>query len=89
MSEVGCWSRPDGGFFVWVRLLEGFSSSRLLEAALAEKVAFVPGDAFDAAGGARDNCLRLSFSTPNVKEIEEGFTRLRHGLTQIKGTRIR
>ncbi len=89
MSEVGRWSRPDGGFFVWVRLLEGFSSSRLLEAALAEKVAFVPGDAFYAAGGARDNCLRLSFSTPNVKEIEEGFTRLRHGLTQIKGTRIR
>ena len=59
-----------------MRLVGGFSSTKLLQAALEEKVAFVPGDAFYAAGGGEDNCLRLSFSTPTAKEIQEGFGRL-------------
>ena len=75
-SDVGSWEHPEGGFFVWVRLVEGFSSTKLLQAALAENVAFVPGDAFYAAGGGEDNCLRLSFSTPTAKEIQEGCGRL-------------
>ena len=76
LPDVGRWTHPEGGFFVWVRLAGGFSSTKLLQAALAEKVAFVPGDAFYAAGGGEDNCLRLSFSTPTTDEIKEGFERL-------------
>lgn len=76
MSEVARWTRPEGGFFIWVQLADGLSTRQLLQAALSEKVAFVPGDPFFAAGGGQDNTLRLSFSTATVESIKEGFARL-------------
>jgi DNA-binding transcriptional MocR family regulator len=51
---------PAGGWFLWVRLPEGVTATRLLAA--APGVSFVPGGAFyvDAQGG--DDHIRLSFS---------------------------
>ena len=75
-TEDARWTRPEGGFFIWVQLADGLSTRQLLQAALSEKVAFVPGDPFFAAGGGQDNTLRLSFSTATVESIQEGFARL-------------
>jgi DNA-binding transcriptional MocR family regulator len=70
------WTRPSGGFFVWVQLPEGQDAARLLERAVEEvSVAFVPGGAFffDGRGG---NTLRLSFSLASEEQIEAGIARL-------------
>ena len=73
------WTRPQGGLFVWARLPAGMDAKRLLEAALAENVAFVPGDSFFAPGTPADEaqrCLRLNFSYPSPELIQEGIRRL-------------
>jgi DNA-binding transcriptional MocR family regulator len=73
---AGCtWSRPTGGFFVWLRLPEGLDSRELLAKALQARVAYVPGQGFYADGdGARE--LRLSFCYPPPDRIREGVRRL-------------
>ncbi|WP_324198160.1 PLP-dependent aminotransferase family protein [Nocardia beijingensis] len=69
------WSRPNGGMFVWVRLPDGFDTTALLSAALAQRVAYVPGAPF-FAGVADSSTLRMSFSAHNPAEIREGVERL-------------
>lgn len=72
--EVLC-TKPEGGMFLWMTLPEGMSSMDLLERAIKEKVAFVPGQAFftDDCGA---NTLRLNFSNADEPMIEEGMKRL-------------
>lgn len=69
------WTRPQGGLFLWATLPEGMSSSVLLQEALKEKVAFVPGNAFHPTGGG-ERTLRLNFSYATPEVIEEGIRRL-------------
>jgi 2-aminoadipate transaminase len=69
------WTRPNGGLFLWVTLPEGLDSTALLQHALAQKVAFVPGASFYPAGGG-DRTLRLNFSYCTPERIEEGIERL-------------
>jgi 2-aminoadipate transaminase len=66
------WSRPQGGYFVWLELPEGCDAGALLERASAAGVTFVPGTDF---GGA-PNTARLAFSFVSPDEIEEGVRRL-------------
>ncbi|PRY12829.1 PLP-dependent aminotransferase family protein [Kineococcus rhizosphaerae] len=73
------WSRPEGGMFTWVELPDGRDTAKLLEAALAEGVAFVPGEAF-YAGPANPSTLRVSFTTYTPDRIAEGVSRLGRAL---------
>jgi len=70
------WTRPQGGLFLWVMLPESISAIEVLKAALAEKVAFIPGFAFYPDGVSGQNTLRLTFSTASPDMIEEGIKRL-------------
>jgi 2-aminoadipate transaminase len=69
------WTRPEGGMFIWVRLPAGLDSARLLEKAIAQKIAFVPGAPF-FANEPQHNTLRLSFVTVPPEKIEEGIAKL-------------
>lgn len=69
------WTRPRGGMFLWVTLPEGVEATALLERALAEGVAFVPGRAFYPDGGG-EHALRLNFSFAPPATIAEGIARL-------------
>jgi 2-aminoadipate transaminase len=69
------WTRPEGGLFLWVTLPEGVGAAELLPAALAAKVAFVPGAAMFPNGGG-ENTLRLNFSNASPGQIREGIARL-------------
>ena len=40
------WTRPAGGFYVWVTLPEWFDTQAMLAAAVERRVAYVPGTAF-------------------------------------------
>jgi len=74
------WTRPQGGLFLWVKLPEAVDSQELLEKALQEKVAFVPGTAFYADGRGRD-AMRLTFATCSTEKIDEGIRRLGKAIT--------
>jgi 2-aminoadipate transaminase len=69
------WTRPEGGMFVWMELPAGLSAPELLEDAMRERVAFVPGAPFYPAEP-RLETLRLNFSNRPPRLIEEGMARL-------------
>ncbi len=69
------WTRPQGGLFLWVKLPDGIDSLELLDEAIEQKVAFVPGTAFYADGRGHD-ALRLNFSYCPTDVTEEGIHRL-------------
>ena len=71
------WSRPEGGFFIWVTLPEGMCASELLPKAAANGVIFLPGSVFYATSGTTaTRALRLTFSALPVERIREGVRRL-------------
>ena len=69
------WNQPEGGMFIWVKLPQGIDSTVLLEKAIAQNVAFVPGAPF-FANEPQTNTFRLSFVTVPEEKIEEGVARL-------------
>ncbi|UVS82707.1 PLP-dependent aminotransferase family protein [Actinokineospora sp. UTMC 2448] len=72
----GCtWTRPDGGFFVWLTVPEGVDTKAMQPRAVTARVAYVPGTGFYADGfGSRQ--MRLSFCYPPPERITEGVRRL-------------
>ena len=72
LPEGAEWSRPEGGYFVWVDL-PGDAPS--LVDAEAAGVTFVPGQDFFADGSGASS-MRLAFSFVSPEEIAEGVTRL-------------
>ncbi|HTS34032.1 MAG TPA: PLP-dependent aminotransferase family protein [Candidatus Solibacter sp.] len=71
------WTHPKGGLFLWVTMPEGTDSESLLRTALAQNVAFVPGDSFYANNGAEGSRhMRLNFSHSHPDQIREGIRRL-------------
>jgi 2-aminoadipate transaminase len=69
------WTRPGGGFFVWVTLPAGLDAKAMLPRAIGARVAYVPGTGFYADGGGRAN-MRLSFCYPTPDRIREGIAKL-------------
>ena len=69
------WTRPRGGLFLWVTLPASLDATKLLEQAIANKVAFVPGTAFYPDGSGH-NTFRLNFSNAQPENIELGIKRL-------------
>lgn len=69
------WTRPDGGFFVWVTLPEGVDTYPLLKKAIEAGVVFIPGAAFTHSDEP-SNKLRLAFSAVPPESIAEGVRRL-------------
>jgi len=65
------WTRPEGGMFIWVTLPKSIDAMKLLDQAIAAKVAFVPGAPF-YANEPETNTLRLSFVTVPPERIREG-----------------
>ena len=69
------WTRPAGGFYVWVGLPAYLDAQAMLAAAVERRVAYVPGTAFYADDRGRDR-MRLAFCYPTEDRIEEGVKRL-------------
>lgn len=75
------WTHPQGGLFLWVTLPDYLDTTKLLSAALANNVAFVPGESFYPDGSGR-NSFRLNFSYCPPEVIETGIERLGEVLTR-------
>lgn len=69
------YTHPEGGLFTWCEIREDLDAAAILEEALKEKVAFVPGASFFPNGGKR-NFFRLNYSNMNEEKIVEGIKRL-------------
>jgi 2-aminoadipate transaminase len=68
------WTRPTGGFYVWLTLPAGLDAKAMLPRAVTARVAYVPGTAFFADGFGASS-LRLSYCYPTPERIHEGVRR--------------
>ncbi|MHB9002868.1 MAG: aminotransferase-like domain-containing protein [Coriobacteriia bacterium] len=69
------WTRPEGGFFIWVQLPEFVDTKTMLAEAVDRGVTYVPGDGFYPDGSGR-NCMRLAFCYADPAKIDDGIRRL-------------
>jgi DNA-binding transcriptional MocR family regulator len=75
LPEGATWSRPDGGYFLWLDLPPGVAIEELFPRAAEAGVELVKGTDFYPDGGGEESA-RLAFSFPSVEEIREGIRRL-------------
>jgi 2-aminoadipate transaminase len=78
------WSKPKGGFFVWLVLPETVDCDQLFEKAIEHKVVYVRGSAFFADGQGK-NTARLNFSQPKVEDIDKGIKILADVIKETMG----
>jgi DNA-binding transcriptional MocR family regulator len=74
LPDDASWTRPDGGYFVWLELPSGPPSDELLAEAEQAGVTFVKGSDFFPAGHGGERELRLAFSFVSPEEIAEGVS---------------
>jgi 2-aminoadipate transaminase len=74
--ESATWSKPEGGYFLWVDFPDGIAASDVLDRATAAGVTFIAGTDFFPPGEGGDHSARFAFSYVSPAEISEGITRL-------------
>jgi len=75
MAKSVAWTRPQGGFQLWVTMPPAISSIQLFLAAAEQGVSIVPGPAHDVDGRFL-NCFRLGYGYCPPEEIRTGIARL-------------
>jgi 2-aminoadipate transaminase len=78
------WTKPEGGLFLWTIAPEHIDTMKLLDEAVEEKVAYVPGSVF-YPDGSGSNTMRLNFSNARSNLIPEGIERLGRVLERAIG----
>jgi 2-aminoadipate transaminase len=66
------WTRPEGGYQVWVALPFAVDTRDLLVDAAREGVLFSPGSQFQPGGGP-SRCLRLTLAQADEQQIRHGL----------------
>lgn len=80
-ADIADWNSPQGGLFFWLTLKQPMDTRTLLNAALAQDVAFMPGEPFFADPDANPGYLRLNFS--HIDPARLGPARLDEGLQRL------
>jgi 2-aminoadipate transaminase len=75
LGSAASWTRPAGGFFLWLDLPPHADAARVAAAARREGVGALPGTVFYPTGGG-DHALRLSYANASPEHIREGIRRL-------------
>ena len=64
-------SKPEGGFFIWIKLPTGTKTAKLREAAVKAGIQYTAGPAFFANGGGEEH-IRLAYSWEPPERNYEG-----------------
>ncbi len=75
-ADLADWNCPQGGLFFWLTLKRPMDTRTVLNAALEQNVAFMPGEPFFADPDANPGYLRLNFSHIDPARLDEGLKRL-------------
>lgn len=83
-SDLVHWNMPQGGLFFWLTLKQPLDTRTLLNEALANDVAFMPGEPFFPEPDKNLGHLRLNFSHIDPARLDEGLKRLATVLRQAQ-----
>ncbi len=75
-ADLANWQIPQGGLFFWLKLKQAVDTRTLLQPALAQQVAFMPGEPFFIDPDQHPGYLRLNFSHVAPERLSEGLRRL-------------
>ncbi|MEQ7922375.1 PLP-dependent aminotransferase family protein [Xanthomonas sp. WHRI 1810A] len=81
-SDLADWNEPQGGLFFWLTLKQPLDTRTLLDTALAQNVAFMPGEPFFSDPDANPGYIRLNFSHIDPARLDQGLERLAAVLRQ-------
>jgi DNA-binding transcriptional MocR family regulator len=82
---VARWSRPAGGYFLWLELPRAIDARVVLDRAEARGVTFVPGSDF----GGSASSVRLAFSAVAPSDVHTGALRLAELIRGLPGRLLR
>ena len=85
-SDLADWQIPQGGLFFWLTLKQPLDTRTLLAPALAQNVAFMPGEPFFIDPDAHPGHLRLNFSHVAPERLSEGLKRLAEVIRQAQAS---
>jgi 2-aminoadipate transaminase len=77
------WTRPQGGYFVWLDLPAGTEAAELLARAESRELTFVKGSDFLPAGQGGEASARLAYSFVSPADVRAGVTRLARVLLEL------
>ena len=83
MPASTSWTRPEGGYFIWLRLPDSVPVDELEVAANQHNVYFAPGKGFYVDQDRGRHHLRLSFSYVPLEDMRTGITALGHLIEQL------
>ena len=83
-ADLADWQIPQGGLFFWLKLKQPLDTRTLLQPALAENVAFMPGEPFFVDPEQNHGYLRLNFSHVAPERLGEGLQRLTRVIRQAQ-----
>jgi 2-aminoadipate transaminase len=75
-GDIAEWTRPEGGYFFWLRFDEAVDTTPIRELARGTATGFQAGSVFSSKGEL-NNYLRLSFAHYSEDDIQEGIARIR------------
>ena len=75
-SDHATWTRPDGGYFFWLKLNKDISARELRHKAEEMEVSFQAGEFFSGTSRTK-NYIRLSFAYYDEEDICAGIARLK------------
>ena len=78
-------TKPEGGLFIWCSSSVDFDSNEVQKAAIARKVAFVPGSGLMPESGVKTSSFRLNYSNSSEEKIDEGMRILGEVLKEYVG----
>jgi 2-aminoadipate transaminase len=78
------WTRPNGGYFLWVTLADDIDVAKLADAATHAGTGFVPARVFYVDPQRAPNAIRLSFARYPPAMLEEAAARLARAIEQAR-----
>ena len=78
------WTRPHGGYFLWVTLPDDVDGTKLADAAARAGTGFMPASVFYVDRGRAPNAIRLSFARYPPDMLEEASVRLARAVGQVR-----
>lgn len=82
-TGIAEWSKPTGGFYIWLRLPPAVSLRELFDRALEEGILLNPGNLYDPTV---THHLRLSYAYASLPDLEKGMKKLAELIRTIAQT---
>ena len=72
-SDLAVWDKPEGSYYVWLKLKGNISTKKIFETALKENLLINPGEMYDFA---ENRCIRISYAYETTDKLKDGLIRL-------------